>query len=129
MSGSLLIPEARGAMAEAVLSSGGSNGAGFDAIKQRVRAVAEVSAWPQMLQLMERVMHRDSLSVWDYPASVCTAVGGEAEDALSAAAAVFCSLISIHLVDDMLDDDPKGDYHRLGAGPAANLGLAFQAAG
>jgi len=116
-------------MAEAVLSSGGSNGAGFDAIKQRVRAVAEVSAWPQMLQLMERVMHRDSLSVWDYPASVCTAVGGEAEDALSAAAAVFCSLISIHLVDDMLDDDPKGDYHRIGAGRAANLGLAFQAAG
>ena len=46
-----------------------------------------------------------------------------------AAAAVFCSLISIHLVDDMLDDDPKGDYHRLGTGRAANLGLAFQAAG
>jgi geranylgeranyl diphosphate synthase type I len=106
-----------------------SAGASFEAIKRRLRAVAEVSVWPQMLQLMERVVHRESLSVWDYPAAACIAVGGEADDALPAAAAVFCSLISIHLVDDMLDDDPKGDYHRLGAGRAANLGLAFQAAG
>lgn len=45
------------------------------------------------------------------------------------AAAVFCSVVSIHLVDDMLDNDPKGDYHTLGIGPAANLALAFQAAG
>ncbi len=112
-------------MAEATDSAGAS----FEAIKRRLRAVAEVSVWPQMLQLMERVVHRESLSVWDYPASACIAVGGEADDALPAAAAVFCSLISIHLVDDMLDDDPKGDYHRLGAGRAANLGLAFQAAG
>lgn len=106
-----------------------TEGASFEAIKQKVRAVAEVSAWPQMLRLMERVGHRESLSVWDYPAAACLAVGGEAADALPGAAAVFCSLISIHLVDDMLDDDPKGDYHRLGAGRAANLGLAFQAAG
>jgi len=104
-------------------------GAGFESIKQRVRAVAEVSAWPQMLRLMERVVHRESLSVWDYPSAACVAVGGEAADALPGAAAVFCSLISIHLVDDILDEDPKGDYHRLGTGRAANLGLAFQAAG
>lgn len=101
----------------------------FEAIKRQVRGVAEVSAWPQMLQLMERVVHRDSISVWDYPAAACRAVGGETRASLPGAAAVFCSLISIHLVDDMLDDDPKGDYHSLGAGRAANLGLAFQAAG
>lgn len=101
----------------------------FEAIKQRVRSVSDVAAWPQMLQLMERVGHRESISVWNYPAAACEAVGGEAEAALPGAAAVFCSLISIHLVDDMLDHDPKGDYHRLGSGQAANLGLAFQAAG
>src|SRR5215210_2465670 len=101
----------------------------FEEIKERARAVSEVAAWPQMLQLMERVVHRESISVWDYPAAVCEAIGGEARAGLPGAAAVFCSLISIHLVDDMLDDDPKGDYHRLGAGRTANLGLAFQAAG
>lgn len=102
---------------------------GFEAIKERVRAVSEISAWPQMQQLMERVVHREALSVWEYPVASCQAVGGDAEAALPAAASVFCSLISIHLVDDMLDDDPKGDYHRMGAGRAANLALAFQAAG
>lgn len=101
----------------------------FDEIKERVRAVSGIAAWPQMLRLTERVVHRDALSVWDYPVAACQAVGGEGGTALPAAAAVFCSLISIHLVDDMLDDDPKGDYHRLGTGRAANLALAFQAAG
>lgn len=101
----------------------------FEEIKQRVRSVAEVAVWPQMLQLMERALHRDLISVWDHPAAACRAVGGEAEAALPGAAAIFCSLISIHLVDDMLDNDPKGDYHRLGAGKTANLALAFQAAG
>ncbi|HWM89872.1 MAG TPA: polyprenyl synthetase family protein [Thermoanaerobaculia bacterium] len=107
----------------------GRTGVTFEAIKQRVRAIPELAAWPQMLQLTEKVVHRESLSVWDYPGAACLAVGGEAASALPGAAAVFCSLISIHLVDDMLDHDPKGDYHRIGAGPAANLGLAFQAAG
>ncbi len=101
----------------------------FEAIKERIRSVSEVAAWPHMLQLMERVVHRESLSVWDYPAAACQATGGNPDTALAGAAAVFCSLISIHLVDDMLDDDPKGDYHRIGAGRAANLALAFQAAG
>jgi len=101
----------------------------FAQIKERMHAVSEVAAWPQMLRLMERVGHRESASVWDYPPAVCQAVGGNAQAGLPGAAAVFCSLISIHLVDDMLDEDPKGDYHRLGIGRAANLGLAFQAAG
>jgi geranylgeranyl pyrophosphate synthase len=36
--------------------------------------------------------------------------------------------VSIILVDDMLDDDPRGEYRRLGNGPTANLALALQAA-
>ena len=104
-------------------------GVSFEEIKERIREVSEIAAWPQMVRLMERVVHRESLSVWDYPIATCAAVGGPAGAALPGAAAIFCSLISIHLVDDMLVEDPKGDDHRLGAGPAANLGLAFQAAG
>jgi geranylgeranyl pyrophosphate synthase len=101
----------------------------FDEMKTQIRSLREVAAWPEMLGLMERVIHRESLSVWDYPEIVCKAVGGDGTRALPAAAAVFCSLISIHLVDDMLDLDVKGDYRRLGEGRTANLALAFQAAG
>ena len=101
----------------------------FEAMKDRVRGIPEVSSWPQMLELIERPIHREAISVWEYPVAACRAVGGSEVDAMPAAAAVFCSVISIHLVDDMLDNDPRGDYHRLGQGTAANLALAFQAAG
>lgn len=101
----------------------------FERMKSKIRALREVSAWPEMSDLIDRAIHREWISVWDYPVVACQAVGETEEQALPGAAAVFCSVVSIHLVDDMLDDDPRGDYHRLGIGPTANLALAFQAAG
>lgn len=100
----------------------------FERMKQRLCAVPPIAAWPQMIDLIERAVHRESRSVWEYPVLACQAVGGSAEIALPGAAAVFCSIASIHLVDDMLDEDPSGDYRTLGAGAVANLALAFQAA-
>jgi geranylgeranyl diphosphate synthase type I len=101
----------------------------FDKVKARVRALPQVAGWPQMQEMIDRAVQRGLQSVWDLPALACEAVGGPPAAALGGAAAVFCSLISIHLVDDMLDDDPQGDFHRFGAGPAANLAIAFQSAG
>jgi geranylgeranyl pyrophosphate synthase len=101
----------------------------FDELKACIRNLSIVSSWPQMLAMIERVAHKEALSVWEHPFSACRAVGGGEADALPAGAAVLCSVISIHLVDDILDDDPCGDYRVIGSGPAANLALAFQAAG
>jgi hypothetical protein len=100
----------------------------FEEMKRRVRELRHVASWPQMLELVERPVHREH-SVWEYPVAACRAVGGTEDQALSAAAATFCSVISIHLVDDILDEDPRGDYRLLGAGPVSNFALAFQAAG
>src|SRR4051794_6865976 len=102
---------------------------GFDDLKSCIRNLEIVSSWPQMLALVERIGHRDTLSVWEHPAAACRAVGGAEPAALPAAAAVLCSVISIRLVDDMLDEDPRGEHLHIGIGPAANLALAFQAAG
>lgn len=101
----------------------------FEAIKARVHALREVQAWPEIMQLIGRTTHREGLSVWDYPIASCQAVGGTVAAALPGAAAIFCSLLSIHLVDDMLDDEPDGLFRRLGAGQVANIALALQAAG
>jgi geranylgeranyl pyrophosphate synthase len=100
-----------------------------EAIKNSVRTLREIAEWPEILDLIARVGHKEDISVWDYPFASCRAVGGSDAMALPGAAAIFCSLLSIHLVDDMLDHEPGGDFHRLGAGPAANIALAFQAAG
>jgi geranylgeranyl pyrophosphate synthase len=101
----------------------------FEKMKQRVLAVPEVAAWPQMAEMIGHATHEAWRSLWDYPFIACRAVGGREEAVIPAAAAIFCSLASVHLVDDMLDDDPAGEYHRLGVGNTANLALAFQAAG
>src|SRR5215211_7306449 len=66
---------------------------------------------------------------WRLPVVACQAVGESAEKAVPASAALACAQISIILVDDMLDDDPRGEYHRIGSGRASNFALAFQAAG
>jgi geranylgeranyl pyrophosphate synthase len=97
-------------------------------MKRRVRGLFAVSAWPEMIELIERAIHKESRSIWDYPFAACEAVGCDPEAALPGAAAIFCSLASIHLVDDLLDEDPYGDYRKIGAGNAANIALAFQAA-
>lgn len=66
---------------------------------------------------------------WRLPVIACRAVGGSVEQAIPAMAAVACLHISILLIDDMLDDDPRGEYHRLGMPMTANLAAALQAAG
>jgi geranylgeranyl pyrophosphate synthase len=62
---------------------------------------------------------------WKLPVLACEAVGGVPEQAIPAAASVACALISIIFIDDMLDNDPRGEYHRLGEGQAANIASAF----
>jgi geranylgeranyl pyrophosphate synthase len=100
----------------------------FERLKELVFHVPEVSRWPEMHSLIHRAKHRDEISVWEYPVAACLASGGTEEQALPGAAAIFCALTAIHLIDDLLDNDPKGDFHHLGVGRVANLASAFQAA-
>lgn len=65
---------------------------------------------------------------WLMPVRACEAVGGSQEQAIPAILAAGCAHISILLVDDMLDDDPRGDYHRIGMPAVSNLACFFQAA-
>ncbi|HSL29790.1 MAG TPA: polyprenyl synthetase family protein [Anaerolineales bacterium] len=66
---------------------------------------------------------------WQLPLVACQAVGESVGKAVPASAALACAQISIILVDDMLDDDPRGEYRRIGSGRASNFALAFQSAG
>lgn len=62
------------------------------------------------------------------PVLACEAVGGKPEEATSAAAAIACAQISIILIDDLLDADPRGEHQAIGPPAAADLAAAFQAA-
>ena len=96
-------------------------------IKAYMLAVPEVAAWPEMASIFEQAESKPCLD-WNLPLLACQAVGGDVSVAIPGAAAIACMQNSIILVDDMLDEDPQGEYLRSGSGPTANLALAFQAA-
>jgi len=84
----------------------------------------EVAAWPELIEVWHH--YAENARSWQLPDLACRAIGGAVEQAVPMITAVGCCHISIVLVDDILDDDPKGLYQRLGVGVAANFGLAFQ---
>jgi len=84
--------------------------------------------WPEMQVALEMTAKKKPLD-WQLPMLACEAAGGRPELAIPAAATIACLQISIILIDDILDADPRGEYHRIGEAAAANLAAAFQAAG
>jgi geranylgeranyl pyrophosphate synthase len=66
---------------------------------------------------------------WNLPLAACESVCGFKEPGIAAAAALACTQISIILVDDILDNDPRGEFQMIGAGQAANLASTFLSAG
>jgi geranylgeranyl pyrophosphate synthase len=87
-----------------------------------------VDAWEEVQALFKRIGALKP-RYWILPALACQAVGGTSGQAIPAAAAVACFHTGIILVDDMLDADPRGEYHRIGMPAAANMACALQAAG
>lgn len=98
-----------------------------DTIKDQILSVFEIANWPEMTEFIERAASRPRPD-WDLPLLACQAVGSDPSASIPGAAAVACMYVSIILVDDILDEDPRGEYLRSGVGPTANMALAFQAA-
>lgn len=86
------------------------------------------AAWPQAQEKYESAA-RNKKGGWNLPARACKAVSGDFNRAIPVVTALGCLQISIVLIDDMLDNDPRGDYHQIGPGLASNMAAALQAAG
>jgi geranylgeranyl pyrophosphate synthase len=99
----------------------------YEQIIDSASNIPSINMWEQALTLIKRAGTRKPY-YWLLPVRACQAVGGTLEQAMPAAVAIACSHISIMLVDDMLDCDPRGEYRKIGSAAAANLAGAFQAA-
>ena len=87
-----------------------------------------LTKWTETWLILERmasIQPRD----WQLPFLACKAVGGVEEQAIPAISALACTHIGIILIDDMLDEDPRGEYQRVGKGKTANMAAAFLSAG
>ena len=93
-----------------------------------VQALPVIENWPEMLSLYKRAAEKHPHG-WDLPLAGAAVLKQGRETALCGVAALGCLQIAIILVDDILDEDPKGEYRKIGTGQAANMAVAFQSAG
>jgi geranylgeranyl pyrophosphate synthase len=94
-------------------------------VKRQVTSLPEVADWPAILAIFERQVARPH-QVWEWPLRACRAVGGDESVVAGGSAAILCMILSILLVDDMLDQDPRGEHLKIGDAMAANYSFAFQ---
>lgn len=80
--------------------------------------------WPQLQQAYQRALTHKPVA-WDFPLRACQATGGDESRLTPALAAMTCAHMGILLIDDLLDEDPRGLQHQIGAGRAANLSTAL----
>ena len=96
----------------------------YTSILDYISKLPVVEAWSDVKSLLdhaEAMQPRD----WQLPLISCQAMGGSEEDAIPACAAIACAQVGIILIDDLLDDDPRGAYHQLGVGQTANYAAAL----
>lgn len=99
----------------------------YEPVRRTILALPQIVAWPEVAELFAPGTELPSKD-YRIPLYVAKAVGGEAARALPGAAAIACLQMTIVLVDDLLDDDPRGAQKRIGIGPAANIASALEAA-
>lgn len=83
-------------------------------------------AWRDLGEIIDRIAGTAKLDYW-LPVAACQSLTGSPSDAVPASAAILASQASIKLLDDILDNDPKGFHNQIGAGAAANTAMALQA--
>ncbi len=84
--------------------------------------------WRELSLACERASQKAPVA-WDFPVKACQAMGAEPQRAMRAVAAIICVHMGLMLIDDLLDEDPRGEYLRIGAGRTANLAAALNALG
>ncbi|MBW8011764.1 MAG: hypothetical protein FVQ83_11075 [Chloroflexi bacterium] len=87
-----------------------------------------IDSWQDIKNHFEAMAARKPRG-WELPIESCLSVGGSLEQSIPAVTAIGCMQINIILIDDMLDEDPRGRHHQIGSPAAANLASAFQGAG
>lgn len=80
----------------------------------------QAAEWPLLQQALRRAVGEPPVA-WDFPIAGCVAAGATQQQATPAVAAITCAHMAIILIDDILDEDPRGEHNHIGAGRAANL--------
>jgi geranylgeranyl pyrophosphate synthase len=105
----------------------------FSQLVEEFSILAHVKDWEELKAVFRRAA-AGRPKHWLLPLRACESVGGDVSTGLTpkrahpAMLAVACGHIGIILVDDMLDDDPRGVHVNAGMTTTANMASALQAA-
>jgi octaprenyl-diphosphate synthase len=99
----------------------------YDILVRSFCTLSPFDSWQAAQQIFQRAA-AGKPSHWLLPVHACESFGGPVEAAIQTSLAVACAHISILLVDDMLDSDPRGTHQQIGLPAVANLASAFQSA-
>ena len=99
----------------------------YQDLRRTILGVPQLADWPE---IAERFKPDEGLPSqdWRLPVAACQAVGGAEAACLAAGGAVTCLQMSILIIDDLLDEDPRGAHHEIGVGAAANIAAALESA-
>lgn len=96
----------------------------YQSIVKYLFTLPAIKAWPELRDILNRMASLEPRD-WQLPVRACQAVGGSIEQAIPAAGAIACAQTGIIMIDDMLDEDPRGEYHQLGEAQTANFAAAL----
>ncbi|MEX2143008.1 MAG: hypothetical protein WD740_00310 [Anaerolineales bacterium] len=85
---------------------------------------AQTQAGPELQTICERARTHRPIA-WDFSILGAESVGGKAEAAVPAVGALTCAHMALILIDDLLDEDPRGLHNQLGSGRTTNLASAL----
>ncbi|MEL7059859.1 MAG: polyprenyl synthetase family protein [Acidobacteriota bacterium] len=100
----------------------------LDAIRHDLLTLPALRDWPEIEGLVRRPTRPKSRHLWDLVDDARRAVRGPAEHLQPISGALFALMYAIHLVDDLVDEDPDGWQHRSSVGATANCAAALQGA-
>jgi geranylgeranyl pyrophosphate synthase len=94
-------------------------------IKKKIKGLPYARDFPEICDILNKA-NDDRNASWNYVFSSCKSITGISDKALNLASAILCLTVSIHIIDDMLDNDPSGYYITIGNGEAANIVSVLQ---
>lgn len=100
----------------------------YEAVIEILQVFKIIQLWPGIEVVLRRAAAPNP-PFWYLPILACEAVGSPGNAAIPTVASIACLQTSIILVDDLLDNDPRGQHHQFGAAAVANMASAFQAIG
>ena len=97
----------------------------YPLVRQALRgAVPEY--WPEFLPILDGLIGEPMIPEAMLPLAACRAVGGEAGEAVYAAAAITAAAVSLRILDDIQDRDRPGRlWDQIGAAQAGNFASAL----